>query len=145
MSTDLYKDPHNTEEIINEIKNAETHDQVVNIINNVFPTWILGWPKKYSKDYQHFQHNWEFVCKKSNCNTLSIIIVDKIIFNDPNYTLIRLFCELLTVFGHSVRRKEEFIACNVCGNVIPTKMVYDQLVERKINVPQIWTEKCKNC
>jgi hypothetical protein len=145
MSIDLYIDPPNTAEIMNEIKNAETHDQVVNIITNVFPGWILGCPKKYSKDYQHFQHNWEFVCKQSNCNTLCIIIVDKIIFNDPNYSLIRLFCELLTVFGHSVRRKEEFIECNECGCVIPTQIVYNQLVERKINVPPVWSVKCKNC
>ena len=71
--------------------------------------------------------------------------MDKIIFNDPNYSLIRLFCELLTVFGHSVRRKEEFIQCNECGSVIPTQMVYNQLVERKIDVPPVWSVKCKNC
>ena len=144
-SNNLYKDPPNTAEIINDIKNAEMHDDVVTIINNVFPGWILGWPKKYSKDYPHFQTNWKFVCKKAGCNTLSIIIVDKIIFNDPEYTLIKLFCELLTVFGHSVRRKEEFIECKACGDVVPTQNIYNQLVELKINVPPFWSMKCTNC
>lgn len=140
-----YKDPPNTNEVIENIKNAEKHDEVVDIINTTFPGWILGWPKKYSTDYPHFQTNWEYVCKKAECNTLSVIIVDHIVFNNPNYKLIQLFCELLTVFGHSVRRKEEFIGCKICGNAIPTQTVYNQLVERKISVPICWMVKCTCC
>lgn len=141
----LYKDPLNKDKIIENIKNAENHNQVIDIITSTFPKWILGWPKKYSDDYKHFQNNWEFVCKKSGCKTLTIIIVDFIVFNSPEHILITLFCELLTVFGHSVRRKEEFIECKVCGDVIPTEPVYKQLIERKINVPSCWMVKCSKC
>lgn len=140
-----YQDPENSDEIVGKIEKAETHDGVVKIINETFPTWILGWPRRYSTDYPHFQNNWEYVCKKSECSTLSVIIVDKIVFNDPKYKLVRLFCELLTVFGHSVRRKDEFIGCKVCGNAIPSEYVYKQLVERKIPTPSCWMVKCTSC
>jgi hypothetical protein len=141
----LYLDPPNTFEIIEKIKTLETHDEVVNLINEIVPGWILGWPKRYSKDYSHFQNNWEFVCKKSQSKTLSVVIVDLITFNDLNHNLIQLFCDLLTLFGHSVRRKEEFIGCKFCGDAIPTQTVYNQLVDRKINVPACWMVKCQGC
>ena len=140
-----YQDPKNVEEIINQVKECENHDQVVTLINSTFPGWIMGWPKKFSTDYPHFNHNWEYVCKKSKCKTLSVIIVDKIVFNDSKYSLIKFFCEVLTVFGHSVRRKEEFIGCKLCGNALPTQMVYDQLIERKISTPSVWSLKCSSC
>lgn len=140
-----YQDPENVEELIERIKECETHDKVVDLINEIFPGWILGWPKRYCADYPHLQNNWEFVCKKSGTKTLSVIIVDQIIFDDPKHSLIKLFCELLTVFGHSVRRKEEFIACKICGDAIPTQIVYNQFCERKISVPSCFMVKCQNC
>ena len=63
---DLYKDPENVKDIINTVKNCEMHKDFISLINKTFPTWILGWPKKFSHDYPHFQHNWEFVCNKTN-------------------------------------------------------------------------------
>jgi hypothetical protein len=142
-----YRDPspEETKKIVGQIKNAEMHDDVVNIMNTTFPTWFLGWPKKYCVDYPHMQSNWKFTCKKSKCNTLSVVIVDKIVFNDPDYSLIKLFAELLTVFGHSVRRKEEFIGCVRCGDAIPTQMVYNQLKERSLSVPSHWMTQCIKC
>ena len=145
MSVTTYLDPPNKEDIILSVKNAEKHYEVIDIINSTFPTWILGCPQKYSKDYEHFQNNWKYVCKKSQCEPLNIVIVDMIEFNDKNYTLIKLFSELLTCFGHSVRRKEEFIECKACGDAIPTQSVYNQLVERKIDVPTFWSMRCKGC
>ena len=141
-----YTDPEDFEQVVEEVKNAETHDEVVKIINRTFPGWIIGWPKRYSVDYPHFQNNWAFVCKRAKCSPLSVIIVDTIEFKKPNYRLVRLFSELLTVFGHSVRRKEEFIGCKMCGDAIPTESVYRQLVERKVaNIPSCWMIKCKDC
>lgn len=140
-----YEDPENVEEIVTRVKNCETHDEVVKLINEIFPGWIIGWPKQFCIDYPHFQNNWKYICKKSGCKPLSVIIVDKIVFNNNKYSLIKLFCELLTVFGHSVRRKEEFIGCKVCGDAIPSQSVYNQLVERKISVPNCWMVKCRDC
>jgi hypothetical protein len=140
-----YVDPPQKNKIIEEVKKAENHDEIIKIINRVFPTWILGWPKSYSNDYPHFQNNWEYVCKKTNSKTLSVIIVDQITFNHPKFSLLQLFAELLTVFGHSVRRKEEFIECNKCRCAIPTIKVYNQLVERKIQSPSKWMNHCTKC
>jgi hypothetical protein len=143
--TPPYQDPVNVNELVEKVKDCETHDEIIKLINDTFPGWILGWPARYSVDYPHFQNNWEFVCKKSDNKTLSVIIVDHIVFNDPKFSLIKLFCELLTLFGHSVRRKEEFIGCKICGDAIPTQSVYNQLHERKINVPNCWMVKCQKC
>lgn len=140
-----YTDPPNKDQIMNDIKNAEMHDDVIKIINNTFPGWILGWPKRFCVDYPHFQSNWEFVCKRTKSSPLSVIIVDRVVFNDPTHSLLQFFCELLTMFGHSVRRKEEFIGCKLCGNAIPTQPVYRQLKERKLQVPSFWSMRCQSC
>ena len=143
--SEKYQDPTNIDEIIERVKNCETHREVVDLINEIYPSWMIGFPKKFSSDYKHFQNNWEYICKQSNCKTLTIIIVDHIVFDDPKYSLIKLFCELLTVFGHNIRRKEEFIGCKVCGDAIPNQSIYNQLKERKINVPNCWMVKCQQC
>jgi hypothetical protein len=140
-----YKDPTNFQDIVDRIKNASTHDDVVNIINSTFPTWVLGWPKKYSYDYKHFNDNWLSVCTKTKCNPLNVVIVDYIVFNDSDYKLVQIFSELLTLFGHSVRRKEEFVSCKVCGDAIPAPKLYAQLKERKIPTPDVWMYKCTSC
>ena len=144
MST-LYINPENTNDIIDKLKNLETHTEVVNLINDIFPTWIIGWPEKYSDDYPQFTKTWEIICKQNNCKPLCIIIVDKIIFNDKDYSLIQLFAEILTVFGHSVKRKEEFINCKFCTKLLPTLNVYNKLQENNIKVPTNWGMKCLNC
>lgn len=141
----LYENPENVDEIVEKVKNCQMHDDVVKLITETFPGWILGCPKRYSVDFPHFQYNWEYVCKKSGCKPLNVVIVDKIVFDDPKYSLINLFCELLTVFGHSVRRKEEFIGCKMCGDALPSQEIFSQLVERKATNLQCWMIKCRGC
>jgi hypothetical protein len=144
---ELYVNPVNTNEIIEKLKNTETHDEIVNIINETFPTWILGWLKAYSSDYPHFQKNWENVCTSTKTKPLRVVIVNKIVFNDENYSLLRMFCELLTLFGHSVRRKEEFVECKLCGDALPTPYIYNALKEKGtgIKIPLFWSPKCSTC
>lgn len=140
-----YKDPSNVDEIIESLKNAETHKDVVNIINTTFPDWILGWPKRYCIDYPSLKNNWEFICKESNTKPLSVIIVDHLEFKSQDHKLLKVFAEILTVFGHSVRRKEEFIECKYCGDAIPNKNVWKQFKDRKIQCPGFWSLKCQGC
>lgn len=140
-----YRDPENVDEIIDKLKNCENHDQIITLIKKTFPGWIIGWSKRYCTDYPHFQNNWKYICKKTNCKTLSVIIVDSVKFDEENFKLVMMFSELLTIFGHSVKRKNEFISCEVCGNAIPNQDIYNQLVERSINVPIQWESKCTNC
>jgi len=145
LSNTLYQNPENTEEIIERLKKCEKHYEVIELINETFPKWILGCYKKYSKDFPQFQNNWEYICKKNGCAILNIIIVDKIVFNNPKYSLIKIFCDLLTVFGHSVRRKEEFIGCKICDDALPSEKLYTQLVERKMTTFNCWMIKCRDC
>ena len=145
VSESSYKDPENVEEIITELKECQNHDEIINLIKKTFPNWIIGWPKRYCADYPHFQNNWKFVCNKTNCTPLSVIIVDSVVFDNENFKLLKIFSELLTVFGHSVRRKSEFIGCKVCGDAIPNENIYNQLVERSIHTPSCWMVKCTQC
>ena len=137
--------PEITESIMKNLRDAENHNEVIEIINSIFPTWIIGCSKKYSVDYPHFTNNWENVCKKIKCKTLDIIIIDELIFSDKEYSIVQTFCELLTLFGHSVRRKEEFFECKFCSDIIPTENVYNKLKNLKIKVPKVWSMKCANC
>ena len=145
--SEKYKNPspEATETITNALKEAETHDEVIKIINDTFPTWIIGCSKKYSIDYPHFTKNWENVCNNIKCKPLDIIIIDEIIFNDKDYSIVQMFSELLTVFGHSVRRKEEFFECKFCSSILPNKNVYDKLKNANIKTPPYWSMKCNNC
>ena len=145
--SEKYKNPppDATKAIIKSIQEAETHDEVIKIINDIFPTWIIGCSKKYSVDYPHFTKNWENVCNNIKCKPLDIIIIDEIIFNNKDYSIVQMFSELLTVFGHSVRRKEEFFECKFCSSILPTKNIYDKLKNSNIKIPLAWSMKCNNC
>jgi hypothetical protein len=145
--SEKYKNPDKdtTESIIKCIKEAETHDDVIKIINSIFPNWIIGCSKKYSADYPHFTKNWESVCNKIKCKPLDIVIIDEFVFYNKEYSLIQMFCEVLTLFGHSVRRKEEFFECKYCSNILPTEPIYNKLRNAKIAVPPYWSMKCKSC
>ena len=65
-------------------------------------------------------------------------------FNNKNYTLIKLFADILTVFGHSVRRKEEFIEYKACGDAIPTQFVYNQMIKDLVVPYQHFTNSIEN-
>jgi hypothetical protein len=140
-----YKNPDNSEKLIERLKECEMHDDVVNLIKEVFPTWILGWPKRYCVDYPNYEKSWQQTCKKTGSKTLSFIIVDKVVFNDVNYSLLNTFADLLTLFGHSVRCKEEFIGCKICGDAIPNESVFYKLFNAGQTDLPCWMIKCRNC
>lgn len=142
---DFYTNPANVDSIIEELKATETHDGVVKLIDRTFQGWILGWPRRYCVDYPHFQNNWRYVCEKAGTKPLHVVVVDFLDFDKPEYSLLRMFAELLTVFGHSVRRKEEFLGCPHCGDAIPNKVLYDELVKRGVTTPAVWSTKCSTC
>lgn len=146
MEINKYINPDNYKDIIEEIKQAEMHNDVIRIINKTFPDWIKGWPDKYCEDYPQFKINWEYVCSKSKSKPLSVIIVDFIDNNnDPKFSLVKMFIELLTIFGHSIKRKEEFIGCKYCGSVIPNKKIFEELKKLKFETPDVWSSICSKC
>ena len=147
--SDKYVDPENIDDIIEQIKECKMHNDVMDLIIKTFPTWILGYPKKYSDDYPSLTNNWNFICEKIGCKPLNVIIVDSVQFEeydkDNNHKLIRLFADILTRFGHSVRRSTEFIGCKVCGDAIPNQNLYNEMVSRKVPTPSCWRVKCEKC
>lgn len=146
IQTNPYSNPDNHLQIIEDLKEAKTHTEVLSIITNTFPSWMITYSTQYSDDYPVFTNNWNFVCKRTKSKPLDIVIVDFIDLKNTNFSLLSTFCELLTLFGHSVRRKEEFILCHVCKKCIPAEHVYNQLKERNIeNIPTIWKNLCQNC
>ncbi len=143
-----YKDPENVLEIMEHLKTLQNLKEVKDLMNEVFPSWFVCSLPRYSKDYEGFQTNWVKVANMINVPITQIIIVDDMIF-DEEHSLIRTFAELLTRSGFSVRRKDEFIPCEKCGNALPTREMYEVYKkvqeENGIKVPITWSNKCKNC
>ena len=140
-----YKNPPNHKEIVEKLKNAETHNEVVKIIMETFPKWILTWCPRFCTDYEFLQNNWEFVCTKTNSKPLRVVLVESLVFKNEEHSLVMMFAEILTAFGHSVRRKEEFSRCKICGDAVPSKQVWKQFKQRKLSIPKKWSLICSKC
>jgi len=143
-----YQDPENLPEIMERLKNLPTLKEVMELIDEIFPTWFVSTLPRYSYDYESIQSNWVSVANMANVSTTQIVIVDDIVFDD-NHNLIRSFSELLTCSGFSVRRKGEIIPCEKCGNALPSKEMYDVYSkvqdESTIVLPEKWGNKCIDC
>ena len=138
-----YKDPENVEEILERLKTLPTLKEVKELIDQVFPTWIVTAIPGYSNDYKFFQNNWIMISGMGHVPTTEILIVGDMVF-DEDHILIRTFAELLTRSGFSVRRKQEFIPCETCGLAIPTLNFYNLIEERSV-IPPKWSSKCTSC
>ena len=141
---DKYKNPSNHEEILKKLLEVKTYGEVYEIIKETFPDWIIGHTKKYSTDYPHLQKNWEFLCKKFNTTPKEILIVDYV-NEGPEFKVLNTFCELMTVAGYCIRRKEEFIGCHKCDSAIPVLELWKDLKERGLQVPKNWSKLCVSC
>lgn len=138
-----YQDPENIDEIMERLKTLPTLKEVKELIEEIFPNWMVAFIPRYSYDYEFFQKNWFKICQIGNISPTEILIIDDMIF-DENHYLIRTFAELLSRSGFSVRRKQEFFPCYKCGLALPTKDLYNMIEERSV-VPDVWSSKCKNC
>lgn len=150
MEVNKYQDPEDQEvvnSIIERIKNAPSVGDIKKIIDEVFPGWIVAFLKTYSKDYPNFNTNWKKICIQLGVKQSEIMIVDYIDFsNNDNYKLVRMFCELFTRAGFSVRTKDDFIPCSNCDSAIPTETMYKILKSRAVVVPNTYSNVCKgNC
>lgn len=144
MNQDLFRDPANSSEILDSLKELKTLSDVIDKINETFPTWILGNLPKYSDDYSHLTRNWTIVCNKASTTPKDIIIVQYMIF-DESHGIIRLFAEILTSFGFCVRRVHEIGKCSVCDNGIPTVELWKLMKSNNLVVPDEWKSHCRNC
>ena len=135
-----YKDPENVQDIIEDLKNAPTAKELLQILEDTCPNWISGVYDSYCDNFPQLQKNWLFICDKCGVSPKKIILVKDINF-DEEHILIRTFCEIMTNLGFCVRRDCEFVPCNrLCGRVIPSQMM-SQYLKRDITESNF----CKKC
>lgn len=140
-----YRDPENLEEIKEKIKLCTNLAQVVPLVKEVFPEWIVGEVKGYSEDYYVLTNNWDKTCKQVKTTRQCILIIDDEQFSHETHRLSGLFCEMFTRCGFSVRYAGHIIPCTVCRRAIPTKEIYNLMVENGTRVPKVWSRFCKSC
>jgi hypothetical protein len=144
----VYEDPSNIDEIHTRIKNAPTMGDVVKIVDEVFPGWLVAGVKSYSDDYPALTKRWEENARsKFNVKPACVLLVDKLIVvgNRDSHTLIHMFAELFFRSGFSVHRKEEFVCCRICSKAIPCKQFYNLMVTNKEYIPSKWSDTCTSC
>jgi len=140
-----YTDPDNKDEIIEQLKELDSTQDIRSMIEEIFPGWLKWYASGYSKDYPHLTNNWSFICRKNNTSAKKVIIVDEIFFDKENHFVLMLFCEIMTRNGYVVRRKEEYVSCKNCEKAIPSKHVWQQMKNAGLIIPQIWSDKCSEC
>tara|TARA_Y100000389_G_C17193190_1_gene379900 strand:+ start:138 stop:605 length:468 start_codon:yes stop_codon:yes gene_type:complete len=142
--TDKYTNPSNTDEIMEELTNCKTLGEVKALTERVFPEWFVTTMPRFCEDYPHFQKNWETVCQKIGVKPAQVMIVEEVEQGDQ-YSLIQHFAECFTRAGFVVRKKMEFIPCETCNAAVPSQIVYSQLKDKGITIPQEWSETCSSC
>ena len=132
MNQKNFKDPNNIYEIKELIKKFPSLKEIIDLINQVFPGWIITFLDKYSDDYPHLESNWNILTKETNIQKAKILIVEKIDEGD-DYELIQIFVQLFNKIGFIVREKTEIFPCKMCKSAIPHKPSYDKMKELNIN------------
>lgn len=144
-----YQDPESEEvknNIIEKIKQCPNIGAIKDLVDQVYPGWVITFFKSYSSDYPNFNTNWKKLCIQLGVPQTEIIIVDMVDFTSDKYTLIRMFSELFTRAGFSVRDKKDFIPCSKCNSLLPTEYMYNMLKSRKVPVPKVYSDTCiGNC
>jgi len=141
----LYKDPEDVESLLHKLQDAETIDDVIKLTTNTYPDWIIGFIDDFSDDYPHIQRGWSNMCEKIGLKRNKIIIVDDIIF-DTEHTFIIAISECLTRSGFMVRRKSEYIPCNVCKKAVPSYKSWKVMKDNSISgIPSTWKDTCTTC
>ena len=141
-----YTDPSNLDDIVEQIKNAQTFEGIYQIVNTVFPNWILKFVPHYCPNYPHIQQNWYHICRQNNLKPAQIIIVNYL-SDDKEHRLMNIFLDVFYSSGFVVRLNQHYDICSRCQSfAVPTEYMHRCFVERNIpNIPSVWTPTCYNC
>jgi hypothetical protein len=139
-----YADPVNTLEIMAKLETAPTLREVMDIVEETFPGWVVSFMSGYSADYPSLTHNWHTICDDKNIAPSQVMIVDDLCFEDT-HSLIKHLGELFTMCGFVVRRKRDLIPCETCGLAIPVRFLYDKMKESGKSTPDEWSMTCVGC
>lgn len=142
-----YSDPSNAKSILAQLRTAPTLGHIKNIVDHVFPKWIVTFMDGFCKDYPRFNKNWVSICEDAKVNPTQVMIVEEISqdVKDNSHTLIHNFCECFTRAGFAVKRKLEFIPCANCGCAVPSLPVWNYMKTKGFEAPETWSATCSNC
>lgn len=130
--------------IIEKLKNAPTFKEILIIIQEVYPNWIIGTLENFSKDYPTLNSNWNKICEDFKVKPAKILLVEEVNF-DEDYKLIRVFSDLLTRMGFNIKHKNHLVSCPKCMSAIPTKICYELMKDNNFDIPEKWSSNCNNC
>jgi len=140
-----YKDPENLDFILKQINNIKDIDGILDLIDTVYPSWIVYMINEYSEDYPHLIKNWNTITNTSNIKKGKIIIV-KFMCDKDDHKLIRIFADLFTTSGSVLRTINDLTPCPRCYTAIPSEYVYNKMKEHKITtLPEKWSNLCTKC
>ena len=119
---------------------CQNTNEILAVVNNVIPDWLISQSKKYDKELSKFDENWKKVCKMIGCQKDSIFIVEfsPATPNDPDRKKILELCDHLTKHGNVVRDYRDFELCSECQCVKLTIAASEKLKRE-------YSEKCKVC
>ena len=141
-----FTDPDNKDEIVEQLKTKETIQGVVDLINNVFPDWIVLVLTKFCSNYPHLTENWETLCSSLHTNPARIILVREVPVDQTNMDLLKIFCNCLTKSGFGIRRVQEYTPCDTCHKqAIPTQQYLELMRKTFTDLPETRQSTCKDC
>jgi hypothetical protein len=139
-----YVDPDNVIEIMARLETSPTLREVMAIVDETFPKWVVGFMSGYSADYPSLTHNWHTICDDKKVAPAQLMIVDDLCFEDT-HSLIGHLGELFTRCGFVVRRKRDLVECETCGLAIPAKFWHDRIKAAGKTTPEEWSMRCTGC
>lgn len=140
----MYTNPDNKDEIVDQLKNCPTVKDVIELIENTFPNWLITSAENYSNDYPSLIRSWELMCDKNKVKPARIMIVD-FISMEKEYSLLNNFCDFFIKTGCVVRSKEQLIPCTKCDLCLASEGYYNSLKKEKTPVPDEWSDTCSGC
>ena len=140
-----YNDPENLDFILKDMNTIKDLDGILNMINIIYPDWIVYMLNNYSEDYPHLIKNWDTIVKTSNLTKGKIIVV-RFMSDKEDHKLIRIFADLFTTSGSVLRTVNDLSPCPKCSLAIPSEYVYNKMKEHKIpTLPEKWSIQCTKC
>lgn len=137
---ETYKNPENADEIMNRIVECPTLKEVMELLTEIFPTWIRHGFENYSKDYDYLQSNWYNVANMTD-STPKVIIVVGHYGDTEDYSIIRTFAEIFTHCGFCIRKEKELVGCVLCGAALLSPTVYE--ISTNPANPAQWKDRCQ--
>ena len=123
-----YEDTQSREIAVVQIYEAKTIGDIMIIIKEAFPTWIIGFADRYSDNFNMLNENWESICKMCKVSKKKVMIVNPIDILSDKQTCIRRVSEILTRIGYSVRTIKEMYICNKCSLAVPCNQLEELIL-----------------